>query len=152
MSNFVTTLSEIIDISAKRDVLIEKGAEEFKEYVVEFVKSLKDEGLVGIRWPHYTPSFNDGDSCEFTVGEVYVKFSDSSDSEDEEEYDGCLSADGYTDTYCMDDDKKKQDVIDKIRKMFGNIPEELLEKAFNNFVMITVTDAGCDVTDYDRGD
>jgi hypothetical protein len=150
MGKFVTTLEEIKDISSKRDALIKKGAEEFKEYIVEFTKSLKDDGLVGIRWVHYTPAFNDGDSCEFTVGEVYAKFSDSSEEEDEEG--GYIGEGGYIDTYCIHDDKSKQSVIEKIKVMFRYIPEELLEQAFNNFVMITVTENGIDVRDYDRGD
>jgi len=29
-------------------------------------------GVVGIMWHQYIPGFNDGDPCEFTLGEVYM--------------------------------------------------------------------------------
>jgi hypothetical protein len=54
----------------------------------EMVKPLLEAG-VSIKWEQYTPYFNDGDVCEFSVGEV--RFRIDPESEDGDYDDGFLS-------------------------------------------------------------
>lgn len=48
----------------------QKGPEEFAKILQPLLEHPKVEA---IRWQQYTPYFNDGDACEFRVGESYVK-------------------------------------------------------------------------------
>ena len=75
---------------------------------IEFVEKLDDllafPEVHSVRWEQYTPYFNDGEPCEFSTGEIYLKMiwdvSTSEEDEDEYEY-----ADGYRDGYDLYDYK-----------------------------------------------
>lgn len=52
--------------------------------------------LVAVRWAQYTPYFNDGDACHFTLHQVYLKFSsdvepNQEDGDIEDEDDGFVA-------------------------------------------------------------
>ena len=36
------------------------------------IQELFAAGVVGMMWHQYIPAFNDGDPCEFTLGDVYI--------------------------------------------------------------------------------
>ncbi len=40
-------------------------------------------GVHGVRWRAFTPYFNDGEPCEYSVGEIAVRFTPLEDEEDE---------------------------------------------------------------------
>lgn len=46
---------------------------------------LNIEGVWGVRWAQYTPYFNDGDACVFSINDPRVLFSDPEDSDGEEQ-------------------------------------------------------------------
>lgn len=58
-----------------------------------------------VRWTQDTPSFNDGDPCEFGTNEFYVKLVDGDDTEGENE-------DGYLTEYCIDAHFTKVDGVE----------------------------------------
>lgn len=104
---------------------------------------LKVEGLEAVNWKQYIPSFNDGDACEFGLGEVTFKFQTIDDEGDNE--------DGFLCTYAM---KRlglsdKQDQCGEISNFINSIPEEMLESIFNSNASVTIRKNGkVEVDDY----
>ena len=56
-------------------------AQHGKQIVESFFTPLVDLGIKQIYWTQYTPFFNDGDACEFTIYDVFIN-SDSETSMD----------------------------------------------------------------------
>lgn len=50
--------------------------------VLDALVGLKE--VDSVRWEQYTPYFNDGDPCYFSIGEIRVKFVDTNEDEDNE--------------------------------------------------------------------
>lgn len=73
-------------LQAAYTAYVECGMELLKHNLKEFFE--KNPRVVALKWVQYTPTFNDGDICEFTtnvVGFVDVNLSEEErDSEDEE--------------------------------------------------------------------
>lgn len=82
---------QINEKKAELDRIIKEfGEQAIKEYLQEFWD--KNPTILGLRWNQYTPYFNDGDPCVFSVREVRFRFADS--EEDSGDYE-----DGYEDTW-----------------------------------------------------
>lgn len=96
----------------------------FKEY----------PNVVAFNWAQYTPYFNDGDKCEFSVNSVYVKF-DNTDADDGDYEDGFLS-----EWDC--DDKADKVIVNKIQSIIELIPADFMEGIFGDHCKITVTKNG----------
>ena len=91
--------------------------------------------LLSVRWVQYTPTWNDGDPCEFTVEDVSYKFSDSDDFL----YIWELSYDirnREPDTLSVTTEAQ----VDKLRSFseFISDSEHLLEVIFGNNQQITI--------------
>lgn len=43
---------------------------------------LTDPIILGVAWTQYTPYYNDGDPCRFSVGDIYLSLKESSSPED----------------------------------------------------------------------
>jgi hypothetical protein len=56
------------------------------EFLAEIDRALAAPGVTGLVWEQYTPFFNDGDPCEFSLGEVRVLL-DGVDENTEDDYD-----------------------------------------------------------------
>lgn len=120
----------------------------------EAMKELFDAhpGLVGIRWRQYTPYFNDGDTCTFSVGEPYIQFSDTEAEAGDYE-------DGY-DSYSewRDQEYRKQgksgypvgfkEADEAVGKVFSSIPDDLMLAIFDDHVEVTVTRDGTQIEEY----
>lgn len=119
----------------------------------EYSKRIKDEGqkllkehftklfalcpeLEAVRWEQYTPYFNDGDPCEFSVHDWTVRMA------------------GATGDADLDDDfdyipyKPQNPVYKTIQDFEAAVPEEVLEVAFGDHVQITATREGFEVEEY----
>lgn len=55
---------------------------------------LNAPGVESVKWHQYTPSFNDGDPCTFSLGEIGVRLTDTDEDSEEGVYE-----DGYIGTY-----------------------------------------------------
>lgn len=62
--------------------LKQKGTEKLKEVFKLFWE--KNPEVKSISWTQYAPYFNDGDSCEFSVNEVYFSNTDDPEEVDED--------------------------------------------------------------------
>lgn len=63
-SRFEKLLADQIELKRQFQ---EQAQNMFKEITKEFFD--KNPGITGVVWTQYTPYFNDGDTCEFSVGE-----------------------------------------------------------------------------------
>ena len=60
----------------------EKSKELMKEAFRDFFETY-DNVVENIFWTQYTPYFNDGDACEFSVHDVYLSLKDENDEDDD---------------------------------------------------------------------
>ena len=120
--------------------------------------------LEGMRWRQYTPSFNDGDACEFGVHGPEFKFSATVTGEvDPEDED---SDDGWMDEWSVDDDffnsktdilnheqmKELRKTVEDVETVFNKLTsmESQLQIMFGDGVQVTVTASGVETEDYDH--
>ena len=137
----------------------------------EFKKKMKDDGKVAvkaalkdifdnfpqieaIRWTQYTPHFNDGDACVFSVNECYVKFKDHvADPELDDEED---EMDSFIDAYSLEEAIKDKDLKKIIPKVINEFEEciqgmdDAMEDAFGDGVQVTATRKSVEVEDYEH--
>ena len=71
------------DVKAKQRELSEYAQAHFKTILGEWFEENKDI-VNGVRWTQYVPGFNDGEPCEFTLGEIIVEFKGIDNEEDYE--------------------------------------------------------------------
>lgn len=157
------------DIMADHKIMKAKVDDNTKE-AVSLLKTLIKETpeILAVRWSQYTPGFNDGEPCEFSINDLQLKFNpkavpvpdDREKDEDEDGQDGFIEiSDVDTFLAAQEDVMNFQEVaaIEKKVKLFGQIHQTLseagnaLEEAFGNNIMITVTAKGIETDDYDCG-
>lgn len=78
--------------------ITETSKSEYKQYgVAEFLAAIDTildvEGVEAVRWDQYTPYFNDGDACEFSIHDIQVKLAGDDESGDYE--------DGFQDSWTL---------------------------------------------------
>lgn len=141
--SIVAALSEL---SGKRKQIEEATREQAKAILApglqEFMASHPDVKAIG--WTQYTPYFNDGDPCEFSVHELHASAVDERDDEvggDGWEYLYGKSTKGFS-------QKSWDDLIALKEALNGAEPE--LEAAFGDHVLVIVTPAGIDVEEYEH--
>lgn len=167
MSNLREEFDKLMEEqSALRAVFRAKAQELFKGVTKEFFE--KNPGINAIRWSQYTPYFNDGDTCEFSVHEPYFTNAKGDQLEDltrHGEYDGedegvwaeenwILTGDSQ---YCIDR-RKTLDLtgvdlasITSFSKMIQSSEmEEILKEMFDDHVYVTATCDGFDVEEYEH--
>jgi hypothetical protein len=115
---------------------------------------IKYEGVVEyIRWEQYAPAWNDGDACEFSVRELFVKLTLDEDADDEELSDidnifldtkpNYISKEVW-DRYCgislelIVRAPDLQSDINKLKTMFSSIDEEAMQLTFGDPVSVAV--------------
>lgn len=121
-----------------------------------------------IRWAQYTPYFNDGDACEFGLGQFYFGISKEQDhtlfadeacediDEDDESKDvtyvynfGKYDYSSRTTVYPT---KRHEELQDALRQVEGACQdlEDVLGSTFGDHVQITVTRNKIEVEDHDH--
>lgn len=141
-SEVVAEITEAID-SAK------KKAEEalMNEFRAIFVRHPEFKCMV---WTQYTPYFNDGDACEFSVNDPYISTSEAVnawgefDNEDDEEGNDVFSR------WELKQRKGYEDIIAVMEFMETSVGNEVLQFAFGDHVEVRVTSRGIDVNDYEH--
>lgn len=123
----------------------------FKEGVAAFFEQVPL--IKAISWTQYTPYFNDGEACVFSVG--YMWFLTEKGLEDFIENGG-----GYAEEYAAGDKSYYEEVyrvgltvedFDKIadfRHFLSNVPEEIYEHTFGDHVYVIATKDGFEVEEY----
>ncbi len=118
----------------------------------------KHPHLQKIVWTQYTPHFNDGDVCEFGVGEFYVYI--DGDDLDENFYDYEVPYRKYSEEECSKHDwaieanarydRFTEQLKTDIREAREIIPTALFEEVFGDGVKVSVTRFGIEVEEYDH--
>lgn len=100
--------------------------------------------LQAVRWTQYTPYFNDGEACVFSVNSPYIKFEgleeDAGDYEDGFEY--CSS---------YRNDERPEGFVaaaNDVSEVFNSIPDELMLSVFEDHVQVTATRKGFEVEEH----
>ncbi len=148
---------------------LKKAEKALADDVVNALKTIiqSADHIEAVRWQQYTPGFNDGDPCEFTIAELEVKFSDkiikefkNEEAEDEDE-EGDFIQDYDVENFL----KKNMDVLnhdelgrvekqyEALQKLYGTLSsmEGALRARFGDGIQITVNKKGIETEDYDCG-
>jgi len=116
-----------------------------KEAFEELKKSTPN--LTAIRWQQFTPHFNDGEACEFSVYSPDFQFGV------DEDFDGFSTWEGYFDKVTGLDKrgftKAQAEVFVEFSKNLSNI-EEMLHVAFDDHAQVTVTADSIEVEEYEH--
>ena len=152
-------MSKLFDeLTALKEAYDEKLHNEGEDAVKELFKEFFDKypKAETITWRQYTPYFNDGDPCYFSVHEMTLEMNEDEedgpeegdeDEEDEDEDDDY--SDGEYDSYSLS--LSEDPDLKKMGEDFGalqDIPDDVLEHVFGDHVRITATRDGFDVTEY----
>ncbi len=147
----MTTLAELAAKKAEVDALMkEHGKTAVANELAAFFAKYPD---LTIRWTQYTPYFNDGDACTFSIHGIYVgKVDEDGDMEDDDTELGGLEFYFRHPEYLKDkawitkelaeDGKKVSELLE------GN--EDALEAAFGDHMEITANIKGVSADGYDH--
>jgi hypothetical protein len=81
-----TSLQKILELKKTYcDEIAKAGKELFAEELKSFFAA--HPNVKALRWTQYTPSFNDGDPCRFSLSDVQVQLDDPPKRDDDEERD-----------------------------------------------------------------
>ncbi|MCA9313677.1 hypothetical protein KDA08_05205 [Candidatus Saccharibacteria bacterium] len=118
----MTTLIEILaQYEEEKQKTAEKVAEVFEKEIKEELKRI---GKEVVYWKQYTPHFNDGDPCVFTVHGIYLPTDD--DDVAEIKQDGLMLAE----TYSLGLDHKLDNII--------YLAENFLQELYGDGVFVMV--------------
>jgi hypothetical protein len=150
-------------LQAKFDELLEKqralqqefqttAQQLFKETTKEFFEL--NPMVNAIVWTQYTPYFNDGDTCEFSVGCATFTNSDGSDIRwgeynGDEEGVWCYGADCYNEE--TPPEGFDSDLCDSFDSMIQSAEmQDVMKAMFGDHVQVIATREGFDVNDHDH--
>lgn len=131
------------NIDELRRQMNEKFKEEFKPAMREWLASTPE--IVGIRWRQYTPWFNDGDTCEFGMNDIYYK---PAENVIEAEYDGDYD-DGYLSPYQYRSIPALEAKLRELTKLLYSF-SDTFEVVFGDHVMVTINAEEIQVEEYEH--
>jgi hypothetical protein len=131
---------------------MQKARDEAQNAFLEELKAIfvNNPDIAVIKWVQYTPYFNDGDTCEFSVHEViasnYEEVSFWGEYEGEEDEPADLQIyNGYGVAKLI---SPELDALTSF--MQSGLGHDVLQFAFGDHVSVTVTADGVEVDDYDH--
>jgi len=162
-------------IEALRTQNIETSKKVFHASIASFFKAFPE--VAAIRWRQYTPYFNDGDVCEFSVHEpaVFSKKDFEEGVDDDYEYNSWRGPSSWTYKYVAENIDRygdlevyKQQIADyelmkaelgsryeeivrgikKFLNVFNSIEDDTMLSLFGDHVEITVTPDGIEIDEY----
>lgn len=170
-------MEKLEKLNLKMKVALDEIREMAKANGAELVRELAEPlftlGVPKIRWTQYTPFFNDGDSCEFSVHDAHVFIEDEEDEvysydlerqfEEYQPWSGCSAEENEryrqsdndrTDALIAmgitkDNASEISEALSQFSKFIcGN--EQLMQMAFGDHVEVTVTPDGVTVEEYNH--
>ena len=102
-----------------------------------------------IHWTQYTPYFNDGEECVFTVGELYFTASKIQDLNDHEHSYG-EGDDLIINRYNEIDPKLKADMNSLDRMTSSDVVQDVLKAMFGDHVWVLIDREDFEIRDYDH--
>lgn len=119
----------------------EELSSELKKSFTKFFQ--ENPKIYGIMWEQYTPHFNDGDTCYFSVHEMQCSFN-------EEEFEDASSSYSLEDSEEEEYDKDQHENFNKFAEEMSDIPSEIFEAMFGDHCQVKVTRNGFDVQEYEH--
>lgn len=163
-------MSTLSDAIATYEEVKKKFQDEIKEKMKvafkEFFEANPEVDL--ITWTQYTPWFNDGDTCEFSVGEIYTAVFVTEEAKEEyengdmdyyqlENYGLRDWSDEYSTNGRLAVEKYGKERTDELiaaisafSEEISNIPSEVMEAVFDNHVKVVATRDGFEVEEYEH--
>lgn len=147
----LTSLTELSgkteELKAQMKTLAMKAVKPaLKEAFVELKTAVPS--LIGVRWRQYTPHFNDGDECIFRVNEPYFQLDTPDTKPEDSDYE-----DGFYGIWLLENKKlttaKTVKVFEKFESTLNGI-EEMLKLSLGDHAMVTVTESGIEVEEYEH--
>ena len=138
----VTRLNDVmIDFNKRMRLMKEEMSKQFQNELKSIFKEVFETypNVKKMAWTQYTPYFDDGETCIFSVHEIYV-CDETCDPEDNL-YDWL--------DISLGDDKNKYPMITEINNMLSQ-SEDILLLLFGDHVKITVSPKGIDVEEYEH--
>lgn len=143
-------MTTIQNLMAKKAELVAEmrahGADALKIVFREFFEA--HPACAAVRWRQYTPFFNDGDSCEFRVGDLLVKMVDAPEGYEGDYGDGFDEAFLYPSSEANRSDAFK--AAAPALKEIGRIDDDFFEMAFGDHAQVTATRDGFEVEEYEH--
>lgn len=137
-----------------------RGEIAMKEALAEFFKDHPEVNAIG--WAQYTPFFNDGEECTFSVHGVGVNFVDkaenaaaegASDKDDDEKFDPetCNRYSDFVDSYGIDEKKHKAlyKNMKAMNKAFESM-SDVLKSVFGDHMFVVATRKKIYIRDFDH--
>lgn len=102
-------------------------------------------GLTAVRWRQYTPYFNDGDECVFSIGEKY--FNLGATDQESGDYE-----DGFSSLWSTEAKALSAEAQTALKTFSRNLNDisDLLKTALGDHAKVTLSATGIEVTEYDH--
>ncbi len=141
--------SVIANFEQLADNLQRTMREEIKQVFTAFFEEFPQ--VKTIHWTQYTPYFNDGDECVFSLGEIWFTSSEYVQINEREHAWGD-GDDGLINEYgAKIKDKKLSDAINTMERLLNsNAMEGVLKATYGDHVWVKVHKDGVEVDDYDH--
>jgi hypothetical protein len=144
--------TQIAEIKAKREAMIAEIRPDFPKMFAHIFE--QSELIDSFTWRQYTPFFNDGEECYFSVNSsVYINDTYTSELDwydwavkYEERHAGILEGNPEVNI-------KESQLVYQIEKIIDIIPSDIMEDLFGNHVKVTINRNGSvEVEDYEEHD
>lgn len=161
--NLETVIGDFEKINAAYQQQKTEACDKFKVAFEAFMKDFFTlvPSIKQVRWEQYTPYFNDGDSCEFSMNEPYFAnfIHDSEDDEDYDEDDDEEKVDSQGqwefsswelrqyDNYGLTEEQKK--LVEYVIDVIAN-NEDFFYDMYGDHQQVTVTEKGIESDYYDH--
>lgn len=166
--NFEALIAERKRIIAEFDKQVEA---QLVPEVQKAIKELENYGIIGVTWHQFTPYFNDGESCEFSVHDFYPVFYLPDEIKD-------FALDDETLYYILENPSRAVDeelkwfsederavakyfldkfptnawyfAFEKVTNLLESIPEDIMRNVFGDHVHITILADSYDIEEFNH--
>lgn len=136
----------INDVVAKAAEYEARMKDEAKTIFAAVTESLKAHPQIALTWVQYTPYFNDGEPCEFSVGDIWVVPATCEErgyGAEEEAFNGYAKED-------IEDPQLAESVKfgTELASALSRLPDDIFLNAFDDHTTIFLTGEGAEVEEY----
>jgi hypothetical protein len=128
-------MSNLDDLVSNLKAVKEELKKNARGLFLDHIKELMVAPVQAVRWTQYTPYFNDGEPCEFSVCEPYFQAEGVTDESRNWYNDG---DDFFTPSGNNYSNDPAAVACKALEKAFNAIPDEVFECAFGDHVEVTI--------------
>lgn len=143
------------ELKAAREAMLEIGKRAIKGSLKEFMDAHPE--VAKLRFQTYTPSFNDGDPCEFTIGEPMVLLASQGDAADADDGDDDSDEDddeAFIESWDISKTPGMESLaadLESLNDLLQNA-EDAVEQVFGDGSQVTIDrDGEAEISSYDCG-